>query len=276
MQLHIERVYASERLGSSHGPDVFYELVYGKVSRGPGLPPSDAVLIRMVIGNDSGPAEIHVDDLKEVQQSVNDFMDRVRRKIDPSAMPYVPSMATPAPFAAPPPAEAPVGRYAPDAPRRRVGAGPGSTPTPFAVSMGPKKGNLEPGAITPRPILRPGQLEPEQPKERPLEETYRIISYNLSAPPSAEALVRQLDEVPELLVVVARFDLVQKVEDYLVKAAEAGGRAVPTSDFVTIVVNREHKRRNPSAIAKTKAGLAGGLQRMLGLPKAVLWIPPEA
>jgi hypothetical protein len=143
--------------------------------------------------------------------------------------------------------------------------------------MGPKKGQLGSGPeLTPRPILRPGQTEPDQPKERPLDETYHIISYNLSSPPSADALMRQIDEVPELLVVIARFDLVHKVEDYLLKAAEAGGRAVPTNDFVTVVINREHKRRNPAAMAKTRAALAGGLQRMLGLPKAVMWIPPEA
>jgi hypothetical protein len=292
MQPHVERVYTSERLGSSHGPDIFYEFVYGRVSLGPGHPGNDVVLIRMVYGQtaeDAAPAEIHVKDLTEVQERFNDFMDRVRKKIDPAAQPYAGAAPT---GAAPGSDTASLGRYAPDAPRKKHGQ---PTPAPFAISSGPKKMSLEGApAISSGPkkgSLGPADAETPSPHYGPLQglgappgagmepaqrdaKSYEIISYNLSSPPSPDSLVRTIEGAPAKLVVVARFDLVRKVEDYLKKATEAGGRALPTSDFSTIVVDRE--KRKPGSTGKLKAALAGGLARMLGTPKAVLWIPPEA
>ncbi len=295
MQPHVERIYMSERLGTSHGPDIFYEFVFGRVSLGPGHAGSDVVLIRMVYGQqveDASPAEIHIKDLTEVQERFNDFMDRVRKKIDPAATAYRPGPGLVAPTPAPPGTE-PMGRYAPGAPRKApTGAPPGQqTPAPFVISMGPKKGsgNVGVGSPSTGPATRsyplqgmgtpPGTGISHDPPSRQgaaagSDRPFEIISYNLSSPPSTDAILRVSDNAPAKLVVVARFDLVRKVEDYLTKATAAGGKALQTNEFVTIVVDRD-KRKGSGGASKMKAAIASGLQRMLGMPKAVLWIPPE-
>jgi hypothetical protein len=160
--------------------------------------------------------------------------------------------------------------------------------------MGPKKGTGQVGVGSPStgPATRSYPLqgmgtppgvgfnERDVPAVREIQRggaegrPFEIISYNLSSPPSTDAILRVADGAPSKLVVVARFDLVRKVEDYLTKATEAGGKALSTNEFVTIVVDRD-KRKGPSGSSKMKAAIASGLQRMLGMPKAVLWIPPD-
>src|SRR5882672_9746941 len=81
---YLARIYSSERIASSHGPDIFYEIVHAHAKHEPTSPEgTDVVILRMVQGDRPAEAmapEIHVKDLMEVEERFLVFMDRVRKK----------------------------------------------------------------------------------------------------------------------------------------------------------------------------------------------------
>jgi len=179
MGSYIARTYSSERVSSSHGPDIFYEFVHAQVKHSPNDPVgTDVVLIRMVQGERSEFAtipEVHVQDLMEVEERFLTFMDRVRKKSGDTAsmgaigMPHpgsqvspvqgVPVVAQPAPqihivqmpMAAPQPLPQPV-------PQQPAPVAPDPTPPPqefpgrFAPGTPRKKPTGAPDAATPAAV----------------------------------------------------------------------------------------------------------------------------
>lgn len=326
MGSYIARVYSSERVSSSHGPDIFYEFVHAHVKHDPAQAVgADVVIIRMVQGDrgDLGIVpEIHVQDLMEVEERFMLFMDRVRKKSGDTAtlplqhpgsqvspvpgvpvlpaqmppmqmppvqvvLPMMPQMAAapapaptpapapvPVPAAAPAPEPEPMGRYAPGAPRKKVGGLPEGM-----MSMGPKKSSfaLGPGGQVVGKAPGEGSSTWRAPGDTGSEggmTGYEILPFTLQKPPDLDQVMRLLANDPQRLVVVARMELTDKIKTYLDNVIKGDGTlAQKPGAFSAIVVTRQGGKMNFKQ--KMQGPVALALQQIVANPTKVLWVPPE-
>jgi hypothetical protein len=270
---HVVRVLASVRVPSGHGPDVDYEIVHAIVSSGPDARVThESVLLRLAVGpsakNDRA-AEVLVQDLPAVSAQWTRFvtdvlwrraqagdadaqaaLEKLQKQAAPPPMYGVPAAAAPAPIVI----SASGGRFGPK------GANPDAAPI---ISMGSKKASAP---ASPPPAAAEEARRPVVPDQ------YQVIGFNLSAPPTADGLMRPIQAHPDQLIIVAPMAVARKAEDFVreLKAGSAKGR--PTT-FAPIVIRR--RDGGPVPHKKLRAELAGGIARMLGDPNSALWILPE-
>lgn len=265
----IVRVLASVRVPSSHGPDVDYEIVHAVVRLGEDPDAThESVVLRLNVGDtarDDLVAEVLVQDLPAVHATwsrfVTDVLWRRAEVGDAAARAALQKIQAPG---APPPAAAAPAAFEISASGGRHGVrtklSEGSAPEP-AISAGPRKRTAEPP---------PAPAEPEGPA---VPESYEVIGFNLSTPPSPDGLMRALLEHPEALVVVAPMAVAKRADAYLRDLKSGAAKGDPDT-FTPIEVPRgSHK--NPVAVKKLRAALAGAIARVLGDPNAALWILPE-
>lgn len=212
------KVLASVRVRSSHGPETDYELLHVDIDG------RQAVVVRLIRGEEIFPAEIHVDDLPSFGAEWDRFVKEVQR--------------------------------------RRGGA-------PISIERKPP----EVPYIPARKVKKTGAPAPEAPpppKAPAFPEAHDIIAFQLSTPPTADSVMATVLTQPGHLVVVAPFTSVPKVEEFLASAKT--GLVSKPETFLPIVVRRD--AHTPSK--KLRTDVAAGITRMLGEPKSVLWILPEA
>ncbi len=267
MPLRPVRVLASVRVPSSHGPDVDYEIVHVMVRAATGET-REAVVLRLNVGDaprDDLPPEILLEDLPAVHAQwtrfVTDVLCRRAEAGDRDAQAALEKVRRqgPPPAAGPPPAETP---FIIAASGGRFGARDKAASA--SVSPGPRK------SAAPSAPPAPPAEEPRKPR---VPDDCQVIGFNLSTPPTADGILRALQAQPESLVVVAPMAVAKKAEDFIrdLKSGAAWGN--PTS-FSPLVVRRGSSR-NPVAVKKLRAELAGAIARMLGDPNSALWILPE-
>ncbi len=301
MGSYISRVYSSERVSSSHGPDIFYEFVHAHVKPDPkGMVGADVVILRMVQGDGGDNAfapEIHVADLGEVQERFQTFMDRVRKKTGDTSVINMPRpgsqvspvpgvvVTEPAPAAAhtpmaphptypaqTPPVAAPEfpGRFAPGTPRKKPTNAPDGGPPPTTSapmpSMGPKKSSFTLGSGAPVE----GAAEPQA----PAMSGYEIVTFTLQKPPELDGVLKIISEDPAKLIVVARMELHDKIRIYLENVLKGDGSlAQKPGAFSAVVVQRQGGKMNFKQ--KMSGPVASAITQIVANPTKVLWVPPE-
>ncbi|MBI2930174.1 MAG: hypothetical protein HYY16_00865 [Planctomycetes bacterium] len=290
----IMRVFASVRIPSSYGPDVDYEIVYAVVNSGADQKAThESVLVRLVVANTPQNVipDILVEDLPAVQAQWTRFVLDVlwrraqtgdtaaqialqRLQPSPSQPPSGPTPSASTSTSATPVISASGGRF---------GKGDGTTPI-IPVHKEKKKSEGPPVApIIPGISSAPGSRKyfgkiiedpqpvgvaapPAEPKKLTIDR-YEVIAFNLSAPPTADVLLRPVQSQSDELIVVAPMALVPKVEEFI-KGVQAGTVKGRPTTFNPIVIRRGDPKKLPAEIA-------GGIARMLGDPHSALWILPD-
>jgi hypothetical protein len=100
----------------------------------------------------------------------------------------------------------------------------------------------------------------------------QLIAFSLSAPPTADGLMKTIQSLGDHLIVVVPMALASKVEDFVQRMKAGTVKGKPTA-FTPIIVDRTA----PETLTHKKlhAEVAGGVARMLGETNSVLWITPE-
>lgn len=264
----IVRILASVRIPSTHGPDLDYELIHAVIADPDGGGGThESVLLRMASGeaarNDLAP-EILTKDLPAVHAEwsrfLSDVLSRRAEAGDAEARAALDRLQKPA--AARPAA-------APEHPEFSISASGGrfglrtKTSEPMAP-MGPRK-----GAAPPPPPAPP----PDEPKKPKIPDEIQVIGFNLSAPPSADGLMKALEAQPRHLIVVAPAIVATRAEDFIRDLKSGAIHGAPTT-FSPIVIRRT-STKGATAAKKLKAELAAGISRLLGDMNSALWIMPE-
>jgi len=250
----VVRVLASVRIPSGHGPDVDYEIVQALVRVEPeGSAPQEAVLLRLVsadVPQSDRPAEILLQDLPAVQAQWTRFVQDVLWRHGQAPAPAAPA-APPVPGVS-----ASGGRY---------GHATGEVPV---IPMKKEK------RISGAPAAAPHGFEEaafDPPKKPAVPEECFVIGFNLSAPPTADAILRAIQDRPKHLVVVASMTVAPKVKEYL-SDLKSGKALEEPGDFKQVVIRRAGI--SGPAVKKFRAQVAGGLAEVVGSMNSVLWIMP--
>src|SRR5207247_882022 len=98
------------------------------------------------------------------------------------------------------------------------------------------------------------------------------IRFNLSAPPTADGLMKPIQARPNHLLVVAPMAIASKVEEYL-RGVRAGSVQGPPVDFTPIIIRRS--ATGSVTNKKLRAQVTMGIAQMLGTLDRVLWIAAE-
>jgi hypothetical protein len=284
---HVVKVHSSQRIASAHGADIFYEILHVKLEGG-----QDAVMIQMVRASNPNVAltpQIHVKDLRQVEEDFLIFMDRVRAKtgdsttfsrtfftIEPEVEPAV-FRDDPSGAAVPADLSGAILNLAPGPKKSSFALGADgevlAAPTKPGEKPKPKPKHI--AAPAPAPAA-PAPLRPATPAPAPAappRPTYKIVSFTLGEPPTKDGILKELISDTGQLVVVARKELGARIKGYL--ESVAGGDAIAggkPDEFHAIVIERPAGRTNLKA--KMSGPLVRGIQEILANPNKVLWIPP--
>lgn len=229
----IVRILASARIPSSAGAAFDYELLHAEIRRPGSAAPEAAVLLLQAEGR--GPAMIRPGDLEAVSAEWSRFTASLRERGGAPAL------------------SASGGRFGA---RGRLSL-PASD-APF-ISAGPRK--------------RIGPVPDAAPQGPAAPESYHVLSFAISAPPSPDDVVEAAKGRPRGLVVVAPAPVAARAEAF-VSALKAGTATGLPADFTAHVVERRVNGR-PVTHKQLRAEVAGALMRASGDLSSAVWILPE-
>ncbi len=235
----ILRVLASVRVPSRRG-GADYEITHAEIQRSG--PVEQVVFLRQ--GEDG---LIAVEDLAAVHSEWARFVADVLRRH--------PELGSLDPAPAGPAIAASGGRHGV---RGRMSL-PGEAGPEIQISMGPRR------RIGPAPDAAPaGPAAPE---------SWHVLRFAISDPPSADEIVEAAKAHPRGLVVVAPAPVAARAEAFVSGLKNGSESGLPTS-FSALVIERRVSGR-PVTHKQLRAELAGALIRISGDLNSVVWILPE-